>query len=368
MAEVREDGGCREIFVVTDRRFGLHSPEAFPECPARLGWAMEGVLAAAGGLGLAVKMKPPPAPEAVDRLIHEVHSPRYLFRLRELAAGGGGALSLDTEVSTESFDVARLAVSAACHAVQICTESLVPAIALVRPPGHHAGVSSGTGFCLLNNAAVAARHAQTLAARGTARVAIVDWDVHHGNGTDEIFTADPDVLYVSMHEFPLYPYSGWTTECGTGAGEGRTVNLPLPGGLTDAQALEAFRRVVMPVLAAFAPAAILVSAGQDGHWRDPMSSWRLTAAGYAGMAGELAGFASRTGMPPPAVTLEGGYSASGMAASFAGIAAGLTELDWPALEDLDRAAPPEPSPRQKDAFQRRLDEIVSVQARYWPVA
>jgi acetoin utilization deacetylase AcuC-like enzyme len=202
-----------------------------------------------------------------------------------------------------------------------------PAFAFVRPPGHHAEADRAMGFCLFNSIAVAAAHAR---AGGRARVAIVDFDVHHGNGTQAAFYDDPSVLYVSSHQFPYYPGTGAATEIGRGAGAGYTVNLPLEAGAGDADVDEVYRRVALPVLEAFAPEVLLVSAGFDAHEDDPLGALRMTPAGFAGLARLLHGVAVRHCEGRLALVTEGGYDLDALEASLgatldacAGEAAGI---------------------------------------------
>jgi acetoin utilization deacetylase AcuC-like enzyme len=345
--------------VVWSPEFGLHVPDAYPEGAARLAWAMEGLAEAVGPCAPCSAVDP-----LDDSLLQTVHSRRYLDELEELCRIGGGALSIDTEVNQDSARVARLAAACCCRAADLACASGRPVVALVRPPGHHAGRETGTGFCLLNNVAIAARH---LVVCGAKRVAIVDWDAHHGNGTYEIYARDPSVFYVSLHEYPLYPLTGWITDCGLGAAEGTKVSLPLPGGLLDGQALEVFSRVALPALRAFRPEAILVSAGEDGHWSDPMSSWRLTARSYAEMAAGLLRLAAELGAAPPVLVLEGGYSHGGLRSSWAGIGAALTGQSPPPSALSDLVADAGVDPGQKQAFDTRLEQLLAFYRRFWPL-
>ena len=231
-----------------------------------------------------------------------VHDGAYLSSLMELCAAGGGELDPDTPVSSGSWETARLAAGAGLQAIDVLEAGGgEAAILLARPPGHHAGTSSGMGFCLLNNVAVAAA---ALSRRGE-RVAIVDWDVHHGNGTQEIFWTDPSVLYVSVHQWPLYPGTGAAEERGGGAGYGTTVNLPMPPGCTGDAYLAVFDGVVIPAIERFGAEWVLVSAGFDAHRADPLAGMALTAGDFADLTGRLLDATPRTSRL--LLFLEGGY-------------------------------------------------------------
>ena len=249
--------------------------------------------------------------------LERVHDPVYLDSMDEM---GGRAVMLDpdTFTSPESYEIALLAAGAAVQAAEHALDRGEPAFALVRPPGHHAERDRAMGFCLYNNVAVAAAAA---IARGLERVAIVDIDVHHGNGSQWMFWEDPRVLYVSSHQFPFYPGTGAATDVGGGAGRGYTVNVPLEAGATDADYELAYGAIVQPILDEYAPQLLLVSAGYDAHERDPLASMRMTAEGYAGVVAGLCDVASRHG--GFALVTEGGYELTALAecleASFAAI-------------------------------------------------
>jgi acetoin utilization deacetylase AcuC-like enzyme len=250
-------------------------------------------------------MQPQPARrEDLER----VHAAGYVA---EILATAGRAVMLDpdTFTSPESADIALLAAGAAIDAAAHAVEHREPAFALVRPPGHHAEGARAMGFCLFNNVAVAAA---AMLDRGLTRIAIVDIDVHHGNGTQAIFYDDPRVLYVSTHQHPFYPGTGAATEVGAGDGRGFTVNVPLEAGSTDADYDLAHRAIVLPVLDEFAPELVLVSAGYDAHERDPLASMRVTTRGYAALMNSLREVALRHGQI--ALATEGGYELSALAA------------------------------------------------------
>jgi acetoin utilization deacetylase AcuC-like enzyme len=272
-----------------------------------------------------------------------VHDPRFVAELGRLR-GQSGYLDPDTYVSPESVDVAYLAAGTTLAMVDALIDG--PArkgLALVRPPGHHARPGCAMGFCLLNNIAVAAAHARQ---RGVGRIAIVDWDVHHGNGTQEIFFSDPSVLYVSTHQYPFYPGSGDVDEVGEGGGRGFTVNVPLPAGSGDAVYATAFERVVLPVVEAYAPDLLLVSAGFDASARDPLAQMELSPAAFGWMARELARIAAGSAGGRMAMILEGGYD-------LVALEGGLRD----AIEGMVHGSSPD-LPRAPD------DEAVSRAARF----
>ena len=233
--------------------------------------------------------------------LERVHDADYLDRLAQ-TAGRATMLDADTYTSPESIEIAALAAGAAVQAAEHALDHNEPAFALVRPPGHHAERDKAMGFCLYNNVAVAAAAAR---ARGLERVAVVDIDVHHGNGTQWMFYDDPAVLYVSSHQFPFYPGTGAADEVGTGRGAGFTVNVPLEAGATDADYYFAYANVVGPVLDQFAPQLTIVSAGFDAHARDPLASMRLSAEGYFSIVALVASAAKRSG--GLSLVTEGGY-------------------------------------------------------------
>ena len=242
---------------------------------------------------------------------------------RKLATlrGQNGYLDPDTYVSSESVDIARLAAGSLAAMVEAMITGPVPkGVALLRPPGHHARPAQAMGFCLLNNVAVAAAHARTL---GISRVAVVDWDVHHGNGTQEMFWREPGVMYLSTHQFPFYPGTGDVDEIGVGEGEGYTVNVPLAAGGGDAVYASAFERIVLPVLAAYEPELVLVSAGFDASARDPLAQMDFSAEAFGWMGRELARVADASARGRIALVLEGGYDlvalTSGLRSAIAGV-------------------------------------------------
>jgi acetoin utilization deacetylase AcuC-like enzyme len=248
-------------------------------------------------------------PRAATRVeLERVHEPDYLD---QIAASEGNAVMLDpdTFTSPESFAVAQLAAGAAVQAASHALDHAEPAFALVRPPGHHAERARAMGFCLYNNVAVAAA---AMLDRGLERVAVVDIDVHHGNGTQWIFYDDPRVLYVSTHQSPFYPGTGAADEVGSGRGRGFTVNVPMEAGSDDADYDLVYATAVHPILDEFAPQLLIVSAGYDAHERDPLASMRVTTNGYARIVAGLRDVSRRHGAL--ALVTEGGYDLHALAA------------------------------------------------------
>jgi acetoin utilization deacetylase AcuC-like enzyme len=264
------------------------------------------------------------APEPVDDdVLAAVHTRAYIERVREVTAAGGGYLDPDTPVGPASYAVARRAAGGAVQAVDaVVGRAGATAMALLRPPGHHAGAGEGRGFCVFNNAACAARRARDQ--HGLDRVLIVDWDVHHGNGTQEIFYRDPTVVFCSLHQEAWYPGTGALEEIGDGPGEGTTINIPLPAGMGDGGYRHLFEEVILPLLRAVAPPLILISAGFDAHHADPLGGMAMTARGF----GQLARLVRDAAGPTPIVALlEGGYDLDGLAYSVAATLEGLTGID-----------------------------------------
>lgn len=244
-----------------------------------------------------------------------VHTEEYLD-LIESVRGRPSQLEADTYTSPESVEIAELAAGAAIDAARLARDG-TPAFALVRPPGHHAEPDRPMGFCLYNNIAVAAAD---LLASGTSKLAIVDIDVHHGNGTQSAFYADPRVLFISSHQFPFYPGTGAADEAGYGAGKGLTINIPLPAGAGDAEYEKAYREIVQPAVQTFMPEVLLISAGFDTWLHDPLAGMRVTADGFARIFGVLRAAARATCGSRVMLVTEGGYDLDGLAA---GIEAGL---------------------------------------------
>jgi acetoin utilization deacetylase AcuC-like enzyme len=313
------------LILISSQRFAEHqTPPGHPECPERAA-VMDGIAGEWQRRGGEVVAPPLATHEQLAR----VHDAGYLERIAG-TAGRASVLDPDTYTSSESYEIARLAAGAAVDAVErVMGGSHQQALALVRPPGHHAERARAMGFCLYNNIAVAAAHARTV---GAARVAIVDYDVHHGNGTQHMFESSPDVLYVSTHQFPYYPGTGAVAEIGRGPGEGFTVNVPLAAGAVDADYQLVFSDVIAPVLRQFKPHLLLVSAGFDAHERDPLGGMRLTAGGFAAMTMELRRVAEECCEGRMAMVTEGGYDFLALADSLRAVVSVLS---------LDRAAAPD---------------------------
>jgi acetoin utilization deacetylase AcuC-like enzyme len=263
-----------------------------------------------------------PFTAAADEALARVHDPRYITGLREFAARGGGWLDADTPVGPNSAEIAALAAGAGIAAVDAALDGRVRrGFVLARPPGHHATPTRGMGFCLFNTIAIAAAHAL---ACGLERILIVDWDVHHGNGTQDAFSDTDAVLFTSLHQWPLYPGTGSAAERGGGHGEGYTINVPLPPGGDDRTYAAVFDEVILPAARDYRPQLVLVSAGFDAHANDPLASMRLTEHGFADLARRVARIADDYADGRLIAFLEGGYDPAALAAS---VVATLAVLD-----------------------------------------
>lgn len=287
------------VLIHSDRFIEHQTPPGHPECPERA-QVLDLVAAQWRRLGLEVV-----APRAATRdQLARVHDDEFL-RLIASTAGRAVKLDPDTYTSPESHDVALLAAGAVIDAVeQVMSGPHRSAVALVRPPGHHAERGRAMGFCLYNNVAVGAAHAR---AGGARKVAIVDYDVHHGNGTQHIFEADPHVLYISTHQYPYYPGTGAAEETGVGAGKGYTVNLPLEAGAVPEDFQAVFDDVVLPVLRQFEPDLLMISAGFDAHANDPLGGLRLPSEAFTAMTHALRGVAEECCHGRVVAVTEGGY-------------------------------------------------------------
>ncbi len=255
----------------------------------------------------------PPRAASMDELLL-VHGQEYILRVESVCQKGGGWLDADTVTSSASYEAALYAAGGVLRGVDaIMAGEVNSAFGLVRPPGHHATYLRAMGFCLFNNIAIAARYA--LKNHGLQRILIADFDVHHGNGTQETFYSDPQVLYFSTHQYPFYPGTGAIDEIGHGAGRGMTVNCPLPAWCGDAEYLRLFNQVLVPVARRFQPELIMVSAGYDSHWADPIALMEVDVDGFAEMVTILSQLAQELCGGRLLFTLEGGYHVEALAYS-----------------------------------------------------
>jgi len=297
-----------------DHEMGTHHPES----PARLR-AILGRLESTGLMSQLVRIQPEqPDEKWIASWITKVHTPVYLKELRQLSPKDGQiSLDPDTSMSAGSLHAACVAVAGCLTAADAMMQGRVQnAFCAVRPPGHHAESTHAMGFCLFNNIAITARYLQQH--HGLERVAIVDWDVHHGNGTQHTFYEDPSVFFFSTHQYPYYPGTGKADETGAGRGTGFTKNVPLPAGTGDAEYLQIFNAILRPALKAYRPDVVLVSAGFDAHRDDPLAGMNLTTKGYVALTRVLKDIAAEFCQGRILCCLEGGYNLEALAASVEG--------------------------------------------------
>jgi len=301
--------------------------------------------------GIKEKLTCLPARPASLEELEMVHAPEYISYVKSKAEKGGGWLDPDTVMSPKSYAAALYAAGGVLAAVEAVMKGEVDsAFALVRPPGHHAIHDRAMGFCIFNNVAIAAKFA--LSKFNLSRVLIADFDVHHGNGTQDAFYADPEVLYFSTHQYPFYPGTGWMDETGTGGGEGTTVNFPMAAGWGDEECLRAFNEVLVPVAWRFQPQLILVSAGFDAHWADQLAMMRVSVTGFAQMAMILKKLAAGLCQGRLVFTLEGGYNLRVVASSIKAVfdvLLGNSEIDDP----MGKA----PAARKPEGFDEHIQAI-----------
>jgi acetoin utilization deacetylase AcuC-like enzyme len=318
--------------AVEDPRYRQHAgPSGHPERPERLAAVAE----ALDAFGEQIERVRPREAEAQEIL--RVHERALLDRVAATRKPGLSALDPDTYACSESYAAALLAAGGSIDLVRSVANGVVRSgMAAVRPPGHHAEAHKAMGFCLFNNVALAARALQ--AEDGVGKLAIVDWDVHHGNGTQHYFESDPSVLYASTHQFPYYPGTGATNEAGIDRGEGATVNIPMPAGCGDAEYVGAFQRIIQPVMLGFQPEMILVSCGFDSHLDDPLASMRVSAEGFSQMTRLMRALADEVCGGKIAFILEGGYALSGLREGTTAVVEAMLD-DQPAVlpraEDLE---------------------------------
>lgn len=292
----------RKTAIVYDPFNLRHTLEGHPENFRRL----EGTWQLLHDDGIVYDLlRVPSSPAPLDAILR-VHTAQYIERLQAISARGGGRIDADTYVNADSYQAALLAAGGLLNLTDMVLQGQADnGFALIRPPGHHALEHRGMGFCLLANAAIAARWAQDH--HGLERVLIVDFDVHHGNGTQDIFYDDPTVLFFSTHQFPYYPGTGAADEVGSEMAYGTTINVPFPTFVGDAGYLQAFQRVLEPLAREFQPQLIILSAGFDAHWLDPLAGMNLSIGGYMQLVQSLMGLADELCNGKLVCVLEGGY-------------------------------------------------------------
>jgi acetoin utilization deacetylase AcuC-like enzyme len=322
-----------------------HNRPSHPENARRLERILE-TLEEQGILTRVRLLEPRAATE--DELLR-VHTQRHIAHVKHVAERGGGHMDMDTYVSPRSFEAALMAAGGVIRAVEgVLSGEIANTFALVRPPGHHATAGRAMGFCLFNNIAIGARAA--LADDRVERVLIADFDVHHGNGTQDIFVDDPSVFYISTHQYPYYPGTGAMREMGRGAGAGTVLNVPLSISIGDQGYAQVFSELVWPLTRRFDPDLVLVSAGYDGHWNDPLAHMNLSLTGYARIQRELVRMADELCKGRIVFALEGGYELDALAY-------GVSNAFYALLGESTVIDPLGPSPRPERSLGTLIEDL-----------
>ena len=342
--------------LIYDPAYLNHNTGGHPENGDRVAYIYS-ILKKAGMLEKIIAIKPRLA--SLDE-IELVHIPEYIARLRDYSNRGGGSYGPDNIVSRGTFNTALLAAGGTLAAVDAVLERKVEgSYALVRPPGHHARPGEAMGFCFFNNVAICARYAAKK--YGLSRILVVDWDEHHGNGTEEIFYNDNSVLYFSVHRDGNYPGTGQIDQAGKGAGAGFNINVPLPRRCSDDDYEYVFRQILQPVANAYKPELVLISAGMDTHAKDPIGQMNMSGNGYSRLASVVLEIAGRCCGGATVFVLEGGYNLQALAEGV--LAVINTMVNW----DLKEANLPEEDLMVKKAVKNAVSSVRRLHERYWPV-
>jgi len=340
--------------IVKDERYINHRPgTGHPESHHRL----ETIYAMLEGPDMKDQFLYVPVRKAeMDELTY-IHVPGYVNLVASTAGKEFSRLDLDTTTSSGSYEAALLAAGGLCQAISmVVSGELENAFALVRPPGHHAEADRGMGFCLFNNVAIGARYAQE--SHNLERILIIDWDLHHGNGTQHSFEQDPSVLYFSTHQYPYYPGTGANNEVGIGEGEGFTVNVPLGMGYGDGGYAGIFEKILKPIALEFNPDLILVSAGFDIHENDPLGGMRVTPQGFAALTSSIMNIAEACCDRKVVFTLEGGYDLNGLRDS---VKAVLKEMAGLSMTDHEGIA----SQANQERLEQAVNRVIKIHQPYW---
>ncbi len=342
--------------LIYDPAYLNHDTRGHPESGERLSHCYS-VLGKAGMLEKLVAIKPRPA--SIEE-IELIHKPDYIARVRDFSNRGGGILDFDNAGSSATFDTALLAAGGVLTALDAVMEKKVEsAFALVRPPGHHARPGQAMGFCFFNNVALCARYAAKK--HGLSRILIVDWDEHHGNGTEDVFYDDSSVLYFSAHRYGSFPDTGRLSLAGEGPGEGYNINVPLPRKSNDDDYEYVFRQILQPLACEFKPQLVLVSAGMDTHAKDYIGQMNMSGAGYARLAAVVLEIAGRHCGGASVFALEGGYRPEALAEGV--LAVINTLVNW----DLNGERQPGADLPVRKAVKKAVEGVRKTHGRYWPV-